>query len=268
MVGSATHASTARREHLLLVGLDRLHADGLLELEDEPGADRLDDRRGAALLAVGLVVEVAVLGRVDVHHRAAAGHDRHPVGHQLAAHDEHARGAGAADELVRADEDRVLARAAGAVHLDVDVGRAGGEVPEAERAVLVEQVGDALGVGDDAGDVGGGGEGADLERPVGVALELLAEVVEGDPAVGVLVDGDDVGDGLAPADLVGVVLEGADEDDRTLVGGDRARSGRSGRRAPPGSAGRGCRSACRSPRCCRSRRRPRRSRRRRRRRRG
>ena len=65
--------------------------------------------------------------------------------------------------------------------------------------MLVEQVGDALGVGDDAGHVGGRGERADLERPVGVALELLAEVVEGDPAVGVLVDGDDVGDRLAPA---------------------------------------------------------------------
>ena len=208
-------------QQLLLVGLDRLDADGLLELEDQPGADRLDDGGRAALLAVGRVVEVAVLGRVDVHHRAAAGHDRHPVGHQLAAHDQHPGRAGTADELVRADEDRVLDRAAGAVHLDVDVGRARGEVPEAQRTVLVEQVGHALGVGDDAGDVGGRGEGPDLERPVGVGLELLAEVVERDPAVGVLVDRHDVGDGLAPRDLVGVVLEGADEHHRALLGRDR-----------------------------------------------
>jgi hypothetical protein len=34
--------------------------------------------------------------------------------------------------------------------------------------------------------------------------------------VGVLADGDDVGDRLAPGQLVGVVLEGADEDDRPL----------------------------------------------------
>ena len=178
-----------------------------------------------------------MLGGVDVHHRAASGHDRHPVGHQLTADDEHAGGAGAADELVRGDEDGVLDRGAGAVHLDVDVGGAGGEVPEAQGAVLVEQVGHALGVGDDAGDVGGGGERADPERPVGVARELLGQVVQGDPAVAVLVDGDDVGDGLAPRDLVGVVLEGADEHDRALVGGDRrhqvvASSSPAGMRSP------------------------------------
>ena len=47
-------------------------ADRLLELEDEPGPDRLDDRRRAALLAMLGVVEVDVLERVDVGDGAAA----------------------------------------------------------------------------------------------------------------------------------------------------------------------------------------------------
>ena len=79
MPGASRHAATARRSSALLAGPDRLDADGLLELEHQPGADRLDDGRGAALLAVGRVVEVAVLERVDVGDRAAAGHDGHPV---------------------------------------------------------------------------------------------------------------------------------------------------------------------------------------------
>src|SRR5262249_30245275 len=53
----------------LVDGRDRHRA---LELEDEPCADGLDDRGGAALLAVDDVAEVAVLLRVDVGHRAAA----------------------------------------------------------------------------------------------------------------------------------------------------------------------------------------------------
>ena len=89
------------------------------------------------------VVEVAVVVGVDVGDRAAAGHVRHPVGEQLAPRDEHAGRRRAADELVRREEDRVLVgqRVAGpaARHLDVDVRRRGGEVPEGQRAVLVQQ---------------------------------------------------------------------------------------------------------------------------------
>ena len=39
-------------DEVVLALADRVGADGLLELEHEPGADRLDDRRRAALLAV------------------------------------------------------------------------------------------------------------------------------------------------------------------------------------------------------------------------
>ena len=46
------------------------------------------------------------------------------------------------------------------------------------------------------------------------------EVREVDVAVVVLADGHDVGDRLAPGQLVGVVLEGTDEDDRALPGWD------------------------------------------------
>ena len=92
------------------MGPDRLDTHGLLELEDQPGPHRLDDRRRAALLAVRGVVEVGVVLGVDVGDGAAAGHDRHPVGEQLAPRDEHPGRRRAADELVRREEDRVLVR--------------------------------------------------------------------------------------------------------------------------------------------------------------
>ncbi len=86
--------------------------------------------------------------------------------------------------------------------------------------MLVQQRRDAVGVADDAGDVGGRAERADLQRPVGELREPLAQVVQAHPAVGVLADGHDVGDRLAPRHLVGVVLVGADEDHRPLVARD------------------------------------------------
>ena len=52
--------------------------------------------------------------------------------------------------------------------------------------------------------------------------ELRLELREVDVAVGVLGDRHDVGDRLAPGQLVGVVLERPDEHHRPLVGRDRA----------------------------------------------
>jgi len=153
------HAAIAERALALL---DGVLADRVLEVEHQAGPDRLDDRRGAALLAVGGVRDVAVAALADVGHGAAARHGGHPVVEQGPLGHQHARGAGPADELVRRDEDRVLGGEAVAVafpirvHVDADVGRGGGEVPEGQCAVPVEQLGDAAGVGDDAGDVGGG----------------------------------------------------------------------------------------------------------------
>jgi len=76
---------------------------------------------------------------------------------------------------------------------------------------------DSRGVRLDAGHVRGGREAADPERTRRVARELAFEVTQVDAAVLVLVDHDDLGNRLAPRQLVRVVLVGTDEDDRTLA---------------------------------------------------
>jgi hypothetical protein len=86
--------------------------------------------------------------------------------------------------------------------------------------VLVEQGSDPFGVGEHTGDVRCGGEAPDEQRPVGVLGEPFGQLNEVDVAVGVLVDDDDVGDGLPPRQLVGVVLVGTQEHHRTFVHGD------------------------------------------------
>ena len=214
---------------VLLVGLDHVDPDRVLELEDEAGPDRLDDGRRAALLAHDGIVEVAVLARSDEGDRAATDDVRHPIRQKSPPHGEDTGRAGAADELVRAEEDGVLRREwvlrADRVHLDLHVRRRCREVPERERAVTVQEIGDRAGVREDPRHVRRGGERADLERSRLVADELGLERREVDVAVLVLRDHDDVGDRLPPRQLVGVVLEGADEDHRPLlrrnVGGQR-----------------------------------------------
>ena len=68
---------------VLLVGADHVDADSLFELEHQPGPDRFDDGRCAALFPLRGVLEVAVLGRIDVGDGAAAGHVWHPIAQQL-----------------------------------------------------------------------------------------------------------------------------------------------------------------------------------------
>ncbi len=51
-----------------------------------------------------------------------------------------------------------------------------------------------------------------------MALEFGSKVVEIDVTIGRLCDGDDIGNRLAPWQLVGVMLERTDEDHRSLVG--------------------------------------------------
>jgi hypothetical protein len=186
-------------------------ADRLLELEDQPGPDRLDDRRRAALLAVVEVGKVVLAGGVDVADGPSARHRRYRVAGELAAHDQDPRRARPADELVRGEEGRVLVRQRAAVvaaHGDLEVRTGGGVVPEGERAMAVEQLRDRVGVGDHPGDVGGGRERADPERPVGVADQLPRQPVAVDAAVRVFGDAHHVGDRLAPEQLVGMVLVG------------------------------------------------------------
>ena len=93
MFGSLLPGRDRAAQVVLLVGPDHVDADGLLELEDQAGPDRFDDRRCAALLAMRGVVDVAVLGRVDVGDGAAAGHVGHPVAQQLPTDDQNAGGA-------------------------------------------------------------------------------------------------------------------------------------------------------------------------------
>ena len=172
------------------------------------------------MLDLGVVV---VFGGAHVAHRAAAGHVGHAVGEQLASGDEHAGGAGAADQLVRRDEHGVLVRevAVGVrAHVDRDVRGRSGVVPQRQRAVAVQQRGHRDGVGDDAGHVRRSRERTDQRRAVGVSDQLALEMVEAHVTVGVLVDDHDVGDRLAPGELVRVVLVGPDEHHGALVGGD------------------------------------------------
>ena len=215
----------------MLARADRLRAHGLLQREHEPGADRLHDGRRAAFLALLDVGEIAVLGRVDVGDRAAAGHRGDAIVEKLAARHEHARRSRPADELVRRDEDRVLVgeriglaplrRLRERPHLDRDVRRRRREIPERQSAVPVQQDRDRADVADDAGDVRRRREGADLQRPIRVGDELRLEAREVDPSVVVLRNHDDIRQRLAPGQLVAVVLVGADEDDRARRDGDR-----------------------------------------------
>ena len=207
---------------VVLAAADLLRADGLLEREHEPGADRLDDRRRAALLADRGLGVVGLPGRADEQDRAAARHRRHPVGEQRALGHEHARRPRPADELVRGDAHGVLVGQVAVgdvrrrVHVDRQVGPRAGVVPQRQRAVAVQRDRDAVDVGDDPGHVGRGREGADLQCVVGVAGELVLEVLEVDPPLRVLADRHDLRARLPPRQLVGVVLVRADEDDRAL----------------------------------------------------
>jgi hypothetical protein len=206
---------------------DHLDADGLFELEHESGSDRLDDGRSPAFLPMFHAVVVAVLERVDVHDRPATRYGRHPVAAEFAPHDEDAGGPRSTDELVRRDEDRVLAgeRVLGTsrIHLDVDVGRGCCEVPERQGAKAMEQIRDRAGVAHDSSDVRRRRERTDLQRAIGVLPQLLLELSQVDVAIRVLVNRDHVGDRLPPRELVRVMFERSDEDDRSLLGRDGRR---------------------------------------------
>jgi len=86
--------------------------------------------------------------------------------------------------------------------------------------VLVQQCRDRVGVNQDAGDVGRGGEAPDPQRPVDVSHELGGEVREVEVPVRVGNDVDHVGVGLPPRQFVGMVLVRADEHYRPLLGRD------------------------------------------------
>ena len=146
--------------------------------------------------------------------------------------DEHAGRARAADELVRREEDRVLVGevavgTSGAGFMSIGRYGPGGRVVPARRArrggaarSRPASTSVTIPVTFDAAE-----KLPIFSAPVGVAAQLVLEVVEVDAAVGVLADRDDVGDRLAPRQLVRVVLVGPDEDDRPLAASRRAPGG-------------------------------------------
>ena len=172
----------------------------MLELEDESGADRLDDCRCAPFLSRLDVVDVSMLVRVDERDGPAAGYRRDLVREQLLAGDEHSRRPRSSDHLVRGEEHGVLVcgRVVLGAHVDRHVRGRGCEVPERKGVVLVKQPGDGPRVGDDSSDVGCRGEATDLQRSISVLLEGLFELGKVDMTIGVLFDAHHVGDRLPP----------------------------------------------------------------------
>ena len=147
----------------------------LLEREHQPGPDRLDDGRGAALLAGDRVVEVAVADGVDERHGAAArapwarrcGPARGgPRGRRGSAG---RRGTCAGTGKPRPCDPPPRARMR-------PRGSAGRARPRRSPRTTARRAraaaGPPRGVGQDAGHVRGGGETADQQRPVSEPGEL------------------------------------------------------------------------------------------------
>ena len=80
----------------------------------------------------------------------------------------------------------------------------------------VQQGGNGTAVGQDPGHVRGRREAADQQRAVRVAGQLLFEVGQVDMPVGVFADDHDVGNRLAPRQLIGVMFVRPHEHDWTL----------------------------------------------------
>ena len=85
MFGFSAHESSARRAKSMLAAADLIAPDRLLEREHESGADRLDDRRRAALLADLRVGMVRVPARRDERDGATAGNRGDAVAEQRSA---------------------------------------------------------------------------------------------------------------------------------------------------------------------------------------
>ena len=222
MCGFAPHDASARRAKSCSRRRISSVPTALLEREHEPGADRLDDRRRAALLADLRVRVVGVAVRADEQDRPAAGHRRHAVAEQRALDDEHAGRPGAADELVRREEDRVLVgepragagscRSAGTgrrPRSPSTTARRGGAARSRPRSTSV-----MIPVTFEAAEKLPIFSGRSAWR-----RSSCLEVVDVDAPVGVLADRDDLGDRLAPGQLVRVVLVRADEHHRPLARG-------------------------------------------------
>ena len=171
--------------------------------------------RAAVLADLDIVVILLFAPGIGPQHRAAAGVVGNAAAVQLLVEHHHPRGAGPAQELVRRKENGVQALGRiGGVHVHGHVGGGGGEIDEAVAAVAVHDLGHLVVGGVDAGDVGAGGERADLQVAVLVALQDLFQVVEVGEAVAAAADDLDAAVALVPGGVVGVVLHVGDDDQR------------------------------------------------------
>ncbi len=110
----------------------QVDADGFLELKNQPGADRLDDGRGAAFFAMFNVGQVAVGDRIHIRDCAAPDYGRDGVLEQLTPSHQYPGSSGPPNQFVRGEDYRIKVRGpvTGAVHVDGHVGSCRGEVPK------------------------------------------------------------------------------------------------------------------------------------------
>ncbi len=101
-------------------------------------------------------------------------------------------------------------------HPDGQIRRGRRVVPHSQRPETVQQRGNRIDVGDDAGDVRCGGESPDAQRALRILTQPGEQIVLVDPTARILADRHHLGAGLAPRQLVGVVLEGTHEHHRAL----------------------------------------------------
>ena len=110
------------------------NANCILELENESGADGLDNGWCSALFAVFHIVEIHVLKLVDVSDRSASDNFWNGITQELFANNEHSRCSGSANKFVGRKENRVLVRRwvciASWVHLNIHIGGCSRKIPE------------------------------------------------------------------------------------------------------------------------------------------
>ena len=84
IAGSLANGDRSAHE-VLFVRADDSTPTCILQVEDEAGANRFDDRGGASFFPVLGIVEVEMLVGIDVGDRAATHHVRHRVAHSAPA---------------------------------------------------------------------------------------------------------------------------------------------------------------------------------------
>ena len=81
----------------------------------------------------------------------------------------------------------------------------------------MQELGDRVGVGEDASDIARGTERSDDEGAPVMLLQCRLEGGEVDVPITVLGDRHEIGDGFPPWQLIAVVLERPDEDERAFL---------------------------------------------------